>query len=73
MENPAAIGLSALVFGAWYLSSTVGSLLAADAATSLDGLGAAAGTIGGCALALVGVAILRGWGEFDPERDGVDA
>ena len=65
MENPRAMGLPALILGIFMLGSSVSALLEASYAwTSLSGLANIAGTIGGLALTLIGVAILQQWDEF---------
>ncbi|SEW12110.1 hypothetical protein SAMN04487945_1592 [Halobacterium jilantaiense] len=65
MENPRAIGLPLLVLGTLTAGSSVSALLGESYAwTSLPGLADIAGTIGGLALALIGVAVLQQRGEF---------
>lgn len=65
MQNPRVMGLPALILGILTLGSSISALLGASYAwTSLSGVANIAGAIGGLALTLIGIAILRQWGEF---------
>lgn len=64
-----AVGVAALVLGAWSLSQTAPELVGGVAATAA-GLGAVAGTVGSLAAVGVGVAALLGVGEFGTDGEG---
>lgn len=65
MERPRAIGHPAVVLGVGTAGSAVTTLLGAPYVwRSLSGLANVAGTLGGLAVTLIGLAILQRWGEF---------
>jgi hypothetical protein len=61
-----AVGVAALVLGAWSVSRTAPELVG-GVSTTAAGLGALAGTVGGLAAVGVGAGVLMGFGEFDTE------
>ncbi|MFC4358630.1 hypothetical protein ACFO0N_11830 [Halobium salinum] len=67
MSSRNAIGVAPLVTGLVLVSQSFGALTGGDST-----LWVVSSVVGGCAAALVGVGILFGWGEFDPESGEAD-
>lgn len=65
MVNSRWMGLPAMILGILTAGISASALLGSSYAwTSLSGIADIAGTIGGVALTLIGLAILQQWSEF---------